>query len=146
MNRKEFVVKCASCFGLTGIATLLPGCGATKHIDAAIEGSDLLVPTGSFETIDKNGVRKIIPFVVAQNDKLEFPVAVFRFSDVDYSALLMRCTHQGTELQVFGDRLHCPAHGSEFSNRGVLKNGPADTNLRIFPVRVEGASVRIKLS
>jgi Rieske Fe-S protein len=146
MNRKEFVWRCASCLGLTALSTLLPACAATKYIDAAIDGPDLLVPANSFEEMDKSGNKKLLPYVVAQNGKLEYPVAVFRFSDTDYSALLMRCTHQGTELQIFGDRLQCPAHGSEFSNRGVLRNGPADANLRIFPVKVEGTVVRVNLS
>lgn len=146
MNRKEFVRKCTACLGLTGVALLLPGCGATKYFDAAIEGPDLLIPVGTFFTEDKSGEKKTLPYIVATNDQLEYPVSVFRFSDNEYSALLMRCTHQGTELQVFGDRLQCPAHGSEFSNRGVVKNGPADMNLRMFPVKVEANYVRVNLS
>jgi Rieske Fe-S protein len=57
----------------------------------------------------------------------------------------MRCTHQGTELQVFGDRLQCPAHGSEFTNTGMVQNGPADDPLRTFPVRIEANTLKIDL-
>jgi Rieske Fe-S protein len=146
MNRQEFLLGCAACVGLTGLATLVSGCAGTKYIDAAIEGSDLLLPVSTFAVEDKNGTRKVLAYVVAQNDRLEYPVSIFRFSESDYSALLMRCTHQGTELQVFGDRLQCPAHGSEFTNRGAVKNGPADTNLRRFPVRLDGDSIRVSLS
>lgn len=47
-----------------------------------------------------------------------------------YHALWTGCTHQGTELQVFGDRLQCPAHGSEFANTGaVLKRLGTFTHL-----------------
>jgi Rieske Fe-S protein len=145
MNRKEFVMRCAACVGITGFG-LMTGCAGTKYIDATIDGSDLMIPANAFEVVEKDGSKKTLTYVVAQNNKLEYPVSVFRFSENDYSALLMRCTHQGTELQVFGDRLQCPAHGSEFNNRGVVKNGPADANLRMFPVKLVDNTIRVNLS
>ena len=57
----------------------------------------------------------------------------------------MRCTHQGTELQVFGDKLQCPAHGSEFNNLGQVGNGPADTALRTFLVTITDRQLKISL-
>jgi Rieske Fe-S protein len=57
----------------------------------------------------------------------------------------MRCTHQGTELQVYGDKLQCPAHGSEFGNKGELKNGPAATHLRSFPISIDNDQLKISL-
>ena len=48
----------------------------------------------------------------------------------------MQCAHQGAELQASGDVLTCPAHGSEFNNKGVVTNGPASRNLRTFPVTI----------
>jgi Rieske Fe-S protein len=57
----------------------------------------------------------------------------------------MRCTHQGAELQVFGDKLQCPAHGSEFSSKGAVQNGPADNTLRTFPVTIEKNQLKISL-
>jgi nitrite reductase/ring-hydroxylating ferredoxin subunit len=76
---------------------------------------------------------------------LKFPVCVYRFSETSYTALYMRCPHQGAELQVFGDRLQCPAHGSEFDDKGVVKTGPADTNLRTFPVSINKDQLLISL-
>ena len=57
----------------------------------------------------------------------------------------MQCTHQGSQLQVFGDKLQCPAHGSEFSNQGLVQNGPADQTLRKFPVYIESDFLKISL-
>ncbi|MBK8624000.1 MAG: hypothetical protein IPN86_00005 [Saprospiraceae bacterium] len=37
------------------------------------------------------------------------------------------------------------APGSEFSNSGLVTNGPVDRNLRTFPVTIEGNSVKISL-
>ena len=57
----------------------------------------------------------------------------------------MQCTHQGAELQVFGDKLQCPAHGSEFTNKGIVQSGPAETKLRSFPVIIEANQLKISL-
>jgi len=129
MKRKEFI---GTCF-----LGLLSGCAGTKYFAAPIDGDSLIVPISAFA--EKK-------YVVVENDRLEYPVCVYRFGDNDYKALLMKCTHQGTELQVFGDRLQCPAHGSEFKNNGSVQNGPADSPLRTFNVSVFGDSIKIKLS
>lgn len=141
MNRKEFIVKCGLC--VIAVPGILSGCAGTKYIPVPIEGDSLVVPVSSFIN-EKDG--KNLKYVVVHNDKLEYPICVYRFSENEYKALLMRCTHQGTELQVFGDRLQCPAHGSEFSNNGDVQNGPADTPLRTFNVSIVSEAIKIKLS
>jgi Rieske Fe-S protein len=85
-------------------------------------------------------------YVIVRNDAMEFPIYVYRFSDNEFSAMLMKCTHQGNELQASGDHLHCSAHGSEFNNRGIVAQGPAEENLRIFPVTSNGNRIFIDLS
>ena len=57
----------------------------------------------------------------------------------------MKCAHQGAELQASGDVLQCPAHGSEFNNKGIVTNGPASTNLRTFTVTVTNNELFIDL-
>jgi len=106
-----------------------------------IDHSDLVIPESSF-LMDKGGFRK---YVVVENDQLKFPICLYRTNEIEYSALSMRCPHQGAELQVFGDRLQCPAHGSEFNKNGVVQNGPADTNLRTFPVTIQNNQIHISL-
>ena len=127
--------------GGTLAALFLEGCSNTKIIPGVISNSDLVVPLSAFST-KGGGYRK---YVVVQNERLNYPICLYRHSEKQYAALLMRCTHQGTELQVFGDRLQCPAHGSEFNNRGVVQNGPADTDLRTFPVTIQPNQINISL-
>lgn len=141
MKRKEFIVKCGLC--MIGMPALLTSCAGTKYLAAPIEGDSLVVTLQSFVN-EKDG--RPLKYIVAHNDKLEYPICVYRFSENEYKALLMKCTHQGTELQVFGDRLQCPAHGSEFTNTGAVQNGPADTPLRTFNISVLPESIKIKLS
>lgn len=141
MKRTEFLKTCGfACLSGTVIAGALAGCGGSKIIAGTVNGSNLVIPASVFT--DKNSFRK---YVVTQHGSLKYPICVYRFSATEYTALLMRCTHQGAELQVFGDRLECPAHGSEFSNRGKVENGPADTNLRVFPVAVQDDQLLISL-
>ena len=84
-------------------------------------------------------------YIIVRNEAMEFPIYLFKFSDQEYTALLMKCTHQGNELQASGDHLQCSAHGSEFNNRGIVEQGPADKNLRTFNVSVEGDKIFIDL-
>lgn len=84
-------------------------------------------------------------YIIVTNDKLEFPIYLYRFSDNTYSALFMKCTHQGNELQASGDHLHCSAHGSEFNNMGVVAHGPAEKNLRSFKVTSDNEKIFIDL-
>ena len=76
---------------------------------------------------------------------MTFPICLYRFSDDNYSALLMKCTHQGSELNASGDHLHCPSHGSEFNNKGKVTQGPAEEDLRSFKVMTYGEKIFIDL-
>ena len=133
------------CIGSIGLVTFLQGCSiAKKMLTGKIEGDNMIIPLSDFETRNNKNIY-LKKFIVAQNDLLQYPICIYRINDNEYTALWMRCTHQGTELQVFGDRLQCPAHGSEFNNRGSVYNGPADQGLRTFPVSVEKNQLIISL-
>lgn len=147
MNRKEFISTCGKgCLVVLGAGfTFMQGCAGGHYITAQLSGADMIVPTSAFET-EKNGTISFKRYVIAHHDKLEYPICIYRLSASDYHALWMRCTHQGTELQVFGDRLQCPAHGSEFSMNGSVQNGPAENPLRTFAVSIEKENLKIRLS
>lgn len=145
MNRKQFLKTCG--FGcLAGIAgvSLLSSCSSSQVLTKKISGDDILVPIADFE-VKNNEKTDYKKYIVIQNELLKAPICVYRFSATDYSAVLMSCTHQGVELQVFGDKLQCSAHGSEFSNKGVVENGPANTDLRKFPVIIDNTILKISL-
>lgn len=142
MERKAFLKTCGfACMGGFLVSSLLEGCSGNRIIAGTIDHSDLVVP----ESVFQQGKDSFRTYVVIQHEQLKYPVCVYRFRAAEYTAMLMRCTHQGAELQVFGDRLECPAHGSQFSNKGQVENGPADTNLRTFPVTVQNNQIHISL-
>lgn len=105
---------------------------------------ELIVDIKNFIQLNENK-SSLKDYIVVQNEILQFPICVFRFNENEYSALWMKCTHQGNEVQVYGDRLECPAHGSVFDNRGTVQQGPADKALRTFPITIEKDRLRISL-
>ena len=142
MDRKDFIKDCGhACLVGLGLSAMLSSCSTAKILSGKIVNDDLVVPISDFES-RKAGYKK---FVVVHNDLLQYPICVYRKNENEYNALWMRCTHQGTELQVFGDKLQCPAHGSEFDDRGNVQNGPADIKLRTFPVVIENKQLKISL-
>jgi nitrite reductase/ring-hydroxylating ferredoxin subunit len=145
MDRKEFIKSCgAACLKGALLTTLLQSCRTSHVMNKAIIGSDLIVPLTDFQ-YKKDEQIYYKKHIIIQNDNLQYPICVYRFNETKYSAILMKCSHQGAELVVFGDKLECPAHGSEFSNMGVVQSAPADTNLRTFPVTIESNQIKISL-
>lgn len=145
MDRKNFIKTCGmACVGVGALSALLQSCGITKTITGSISDSDLMVALTDFETRAGNKIY-YKKYVMVYNEKLQYPICVYRFDEKNYSALWMKCTHQGAELQVFGDKLQCPAHGSEFTNKGELASGPAALSLRSFLVTIEKNQLKISL-
>ncbi|XHP75926.1 Cytochrome b6-f complex iron-sulfur subunit [Arenibacter antarcticus] len=129
-----------ACLGASTMGAFLQSCISTKSITANIEGDELVIPKSDF--IKKDGHYN---YIVVNNSKLQFPIAIFRFSADEYSALYLQCTHQGNELNAYGDKLVCSAHGSEFDNKGNVTNGPATDVLWSFPVRILQDIIHISL-
>jgi Rieske Fe-S protein len=145
MNRRKFIqTSCTACVSATALVGFLSSCKATKYISGKLGTDGLFVNTDEFK-VSKKGVAGYHPFIIVRNDALQYPICVYRIDDSEYRALWMQCTHQGAELQASGDFLQCPAHGSEFSKNGKITNGPADRDLRVFPVTVTNNELFIDL-
>lgn len=144
MNRRTFTKSCIICLGGAIVSPVLSGCQSTHYATGTIESNGLSISKSEFSYLkkDKPVIRE---YIIVRNDKLEFPIYLYRFSDNEYSALLMKCTHQGNELQASGDHLNCSAHGSEFNNKGVVAQGPAENNLRSFRVSSDNEKIFIDL-
>ena len=145
MKRRDFIkTGCTACIAATGIAGFLTSCKSTQMVTGKLNNDGVLLDTDDF-IIRKNGKVSHKLYVVVRNDALKYPICVYRFSDTDYSALWMECQHQGAEVNVVGSYLQCPAHGSEYDNRGRVTNGPAESNLRTFPVVLNNNQLFIDL-
>ncbi len=145
MDRRKFIKNsCTACISAVAVTGVLSSCTSTRYISGTLGKDGLTIDEKEF-IIKNNGKATYRPFIIVRNEALQYPLCIYRFSEKEYSALWMRCTHQGAELQASGDYLHCTAHGSEFDNKGTVKNGPADRNLRNFPVTVSANQLFIDL-
>ena len=145
MDRREFIrSSCGACLSITVASTLLSSCATTKFVTGTIGKDGITINIDEFKVKQKGGTA-YSSFLIVRNDALQYPICLYRFSDTEYTALWMKCTHQGTELQASGDVLQCTAHGSEFNNKGIVRNGPASANLRTFPVTIINGEIFIDL-
>lgn len=145
MERKEFFKTCAfACISGVALSTILQSCNTSKMLSLPVSNGNLLLDLKEFQ-IQKKVKISYRKYIIIQNEELIFPICVFRISENEFTALNLQCSHQGAELQVFGEKLVCPAHGSEFNTFGKVENGPATADLRKFPIKKENNQLKISL-
>lgn len=146
MTRQEFIRLCgSSCLAIAGMSIFTESAVAAIHKTEQEDEGKLTVDKAKF--VKKKGkdmvYRKYLQLTAAN---IQFPIILYRFDEDDYAALLMQCTHRGSELNINGDMLTCPAHDSEFSNRGEVLQGPADEPLKTFTVTTDEQNIYINLA
>ena len=145
MDRRNFLKKsCSACLSLTVISSMVSSCVSTKYVSGKVAKDGITIDKDDFKIKQKGGTA-YSSFVIVRNEILKYPICIYRMNNDEYTALWMRCTHQGAELQASGDVLQCSAHGSEFNSKGQVRNGPANTALRTFPVTVTNNEIFIDL-
>lgn len=146
MNRKNFIISCTrACAGIILGSSLLEACAGNYYATVKTENNVVAIKKTEFVFL-KDGVEKVRKYVLVRNEKLNFPIAVFKLNENTYSALLMECTHKSCELNPHGDYLICPCHGSEFNNVGKVQNPPAETDLKNFKITHDDETIYVHLS
>jgi cytochrome b6-f complex iron-sulfur subunit len=146
MERGDFIRVCGlACLGATTLGVFLPGCGSANYFaHTELQQEKLAIRKSEFAKVRKDKVRWR-KYVLVRADRFTYPICVYRFSEDEYSALLLQCTHKGCELNPHGDYLVCPCHGSEFTNKGAVQNPPAEKNLLSFKTGTDNDHVYIEL-
>lgn len=146
MDRKNFIKTCGfACLSGTSLATLLQSCASTNYFaQTTTNDNQIIVKKTEFLVIEKSkqSERK---YVLLKTMKYNYPICVYKTGEETYSALLMECTHKGCELQPNGEYLICPCHGSEFSNKGIVQNPPAEENLITFKTSTDNENIYVHL-
>ncbi len=149
MDRKEFIKTCSiACVGGTALTALLQSCSTTNpnhFAKTVLTNNQINIKKAEFVQQVKKDKTTFRKYVLVKNDKVAFPIILYRFSDTEYTALLMQCTHKGCELEPQGSYLACPCHGSEFNNKGIVQNPPAQENLKTFQIKTDNENVYIQL-
>ncbi len=125
-SRRKFIRNSAMIIG--GIScgpVLLNGCSPFVYAEHSVEENRVVVSKATFGENNH---------VIIKMDNLKKPVYIGKLDDGNYSALLMECTHKHCTVRPIGTILHCPCHGSEYSNTGNVLESPAEKNLTAFRV------------
>ena len=136
-NRRDVLT--AAC----GIAVL--AAGATVFSEEAFAADGITKNANGTVTVDTTkapGLKKVGGAVDLGNDK-GIPTALVRTGTSTYTALNLKCTHQGVPVKAQGSGWSCPAHGSAFAGDGKVTKGPAAKPLATVPSKVSGTTVTV---
>jgi Rieske Fe-S protein len=84
-------------------------------------------------------------YKIVRSSLLNNSIFILKKNDLDYSAHLMKCTHNGAGLSVSGSSLMCPLHGSTFTMEGDVIKGPAKAALTSYPVVISQDKITVML-
>lgn len=125
-DRRDFVR-----LGTTALAAvLLPGCASLMTRPVAVESGLVRLDLRQYpELAEPGGALRLLP------NGWSDPLYVLTLADGRFAALSPICTHLGCTVEMTGERLVCPCHGSTYDREGVVLQGPAERPLRRFPSR-----------
>jgi len=139
-NRRDFIKKTAGasamlCCGVSALS-FLQSCTGSKYISTkVVDGRVSVLKTEFSENV----------YLVVSTDKLPYPIYLYKNKEGEYSAFLMLCTHTNCELSATSKSLICPCHGSEFSVKGEVTQGPAERDLKSFVCKQTENEIIIEL-
>jgi cytochrome b6-f complex iron-sulfur subunit len=145
MNRKEFFER----VGFGAAAVLVPACisgiVSSCSSDSSDAGSSPVVvppaPTGVNFNLD------ISTGALANNGGylVTNQIVVARTLSGEFLAVSASCPHEGTNVKYSSssNNFICPNHNSQFSNTGVVTQGPAKSNLTVYKTELNGTTLRV---
>lgn len=147
ISRTSFLKTCGVvCLGTVGLSTLLSSCKSVYYVQMPVlKGRAIQISKKEFEIVDKKGAVTLRPFVLVEMKGQSHPIYLRRATGETYTAVLMKCTHQGNELNAHDGYLTCPAHGSEYNAEGKVTEGPAEKDLTAYRVTTDEQNIYINI-
>lgn len=137
MDRRAFLRNaCQACAALAiapAAAAALEGCASASKAFAVNDGF-IDVPL----EVLRNGNRAVVKASGVSNK-----LFIARDADGGYTAVELNCPHKNGPVKEKDGHLVCEWHGSTFSRDGKVTKGPSRSDLKRFPVQVEGTSLRV---
>ena len=142
MQRKEFLTALGISASTVVFAPYLVSCSKGDSLNASGNNGtpsgvvdftlDLSLPANS--VLNTNGSSMISNGLI-----------VAKTSSGIYIAVDSKCTHQGYTLSYNNgtSEFHCASHGSNFSNAGLVINGPATSALKVYKTQLSGTTLRV---
>jgi cytochrome b6-f complex iron-sulfur subunit len=136
LDRRSFLGVC--CGG--GALALLAGCAAVAATPVPVAGGRIRLALADHPALRTPGGGVCVA-PIGRRD----PVVVIAMEDGNFSALSPICTHRGCTVDLQGDRLVCPCHGSTYDRAGVVLRGPAERPLFRYQAVRDGDVVDVLL-
>ena len=145
MERRIFIKNaCLACTGISLLSTTLQSCSSVHTVLSSLDNNRLVLKKSDFIFLKKEK-QVVRQWVLVKTEKIPFPIGVYRFDTDKYAASYLECAHQQCEVETEGDHLQCPCHGSEYTNMGKLQKGPAEADLKTFPITTDEQNIYILL-
>lgn len=133
IGRRGFLTSCACALATGG---LLQSCASLNVRQIApVDGALLLPLLQHPELLQAGGIITVQPL------GMENPIIVSSLGNNRFAAMSPICTHLGCTVDVEGERLVCPCHGSTYDREGRVLRGPAEEPLSRFSTNVTSEGV-----
>lgn len=132
VDRRQFVHACVCTFAgwaMAGCASLM-----TRRV-TPVDGRVELALARYPELTDPGGWLALLP------DGFAEPIYVLAQHDGAFAALSPICTHLGCTVEITGERLVCPCHGSTYTRTGTVLQGPAERPLARYRTHLSSDGV-----
>lgn len=134
LQRRDFIGVCAA----LATAPLAAACASVLVRQVPVSDGRVTLSLAQHPELREAGATlQILPDGESQ------PLIVVVGGAGEYAALSSECTHRGCTVEVEGDRLVCPCHGSTYDHKGDVLRGPAERSLRRYPTRLTSDGVLI---
>lgn len=127
IDRRTFVWTTAGAL----VAGGLGGCASLQTVPVSSRGGVVRLVLSDYPQLEGPGGSLLI-----QPPDLEHHLFVLAQRDGGYAVISPVCTHQGCSVDVSGDRMACPCHGSEYDRTGQVLKGPAERALERYPAEL----------
>jgi nitrite reductase/ring-hydroxylating ferredoxin subunit len=132
-DRRRFLSLCACTMAGSVLAT---GCASLAVRQVEPTDGRLRLPLLQYPELTEDGGALTIVW-----RGQEHPVFVLALGGQRFAALSPICTHLGCTVEIQGERLVCPCHGSTYDRQGRVLRGPAERALQAYPLRVTADGV-----
>lgn len=128
-DRREFVRSGSAALAIV----LLPACASLVTRRVPLENGRIRLSLRQHPELgEPRGSLRLIP------EGWEDPVYLLALDGGGFAALSSICTHRGCTVDISGQGLACPCHGSQYDREGQVTRGPANRALTRYPVRTMG--------
>lgn len=134
LRRREFLGLCAC----VAAGSMLGACASVLVRQVPVANGRVELSLVQYPELSQAGAAlQILPEGQKQ------PLIVIVDANGKHSVISSECTHKGCTVEVQGERIVCPCHGSTYDRKGDVLKGPAQRSLQRYPSRLTSDGVLI---